>query len=250
MKEELDIFTKKVNVKKQKPKLDVDYREKNSLVPSELVSLGMDVEFKELKVADYIVNGIAIERKTVSDFISSMMNRRILNQLEELQQYESRLLIIEGISEQELYTDSGKKREFYYSLADTENYSGNLKEKGGKANGIPPNAVRSFLLTVLLKHKVPIIFTKNAEDTAKFISVLSKKKPKETPLNVRKKALNPKEQKQFIIESFPGIGPKKAKALLKRFGTLKGIINASEKELREIIGKKAENIKKIIEEKY
>ncbi len=172
------------------------------------------------------MKGVAIERKTISDFVSSMVNRRLLKQLEEIAQYKDRLLIVEGIDEQELYTDS-------------QDWV-----------GMHPNAIRGFLLSILLKYKVPIIFTKNYEDTAKFLSVLSKRKPNETPLNVNKKSLNNRERAQFILEGFPGIGPKTAKKLLKKFKTIKNIINASEEELKEIIGKKAETIRKIIETKY
>ncbi len=225
----LDIFSKKEtksNKKIEKSKVIADYREKNCLVPSELQNLGLDVEFKELKVADYIVKDVAIERKTVSDFISSMINRRLLNQLEGLQQYKHKLLIIEGIDEQELYTDSEEK------------------------TGMHPNAVRGFLLSILLKHKVPIIFTKDCEDTAKFISIISKKKSQELPLNVKKKSLDKKERLQFLLEGFPGIGPKTARKLLSHFGTLKKIINASEEELKEVLGKKAEIMKELIEQDY
>jgi Fanconi anemia group M protein len=227
MKKIFDIFSKKYSkYVKEKPKAILDYREKNSLIPSELINLGLEIEFRNLKVADYIIKGVAIERKTVSDFVSSMINRRLIKQLKELGQYKEKLLIVEGIDEQELYTDS-------------ENWT-----------GMHPNSIRGFLLSILLKYKVPIIFTKNYEDTAKFLSVLSKRKSKEFPLNVKKKNLNKKEQKQFIIEGFSGIGPKTAKKLFKKFKTIKNIINASEEELKEVIGKKAEIMKKIIEDKY
>jgi len=224
----LDIFSKKktyIRQEKPKEKVIIDYRERNCLIASELVASGLDVEFKELKVADYIVKGIAIERKTISDFISSMINKRLLNQLEELKQYENRLLIIEGISEQELYSDS-------------------------KDSGINPNAIRGFLLSILLKYKVPIIFTKNYQDTAKFILVLSRKKEKEMPLNISKKSLSKKERLQFIVEGFPGIGPKTAKKLLKKFKTLKELFNASESDLHEVLGKKAKILFELINSKY
>src|SRR3990167_10158373 len=105
-----DIFSKKEIVSKkellkEKIKIIVDYREKNSLVASYLINLGFDVEFKELKIGDYVVKDTIIERKTISDFISSMINGRLLKQLEELKQFENKLLIIEGLSKQEIYTD-------------------------------------------------------------------------------------------------------------------------------------------------
>ena len=226
MKTIFDIFSKKAVKHIEKPKIIIDYREKNSLVISELVSLGFEIEFQSLKVGDYLVNGVAIERKTVSDFLSSMINRRLLSQLKELQQYENRLLVVEGIDEQELYTDS-------------ENLT-----------GMHPNSVRGFLLSILLNYKVPIIFTKNYEDTARFLSVLSKRKSRELPLNVRKKAFNKKEQMQLILEGFPGIGPKTSKKLLKEFKTIKNVINATEEELKKILGKKSEIVKKIINDEY
>ena len=207
-----------------KEKISMDYRERNSLVYSELVKLGIEVEIKELKVADYLVKDVAIERKTISDFISSMINKRLTKQLEELQQYENRLLIVEGWDEQELYYDDAVQE-----------------------GGMHPNAVRGFLLSILLKYKVPIIFSKDCPDTARFISVLAKRQGKELSLNVSKKTLSIQERLQFILEGFPGIGPKTARKLLKKFKTLKNIFNAKEEDLREILGKKSTAIKEIIE---
>jgi Fanconi anemia group M protein len=229
MKQIFDIFSRREQKEKakitEKPKIIADYREKNSMVISELTSLGIETETRELKVADYLINGIAIERKTVSDFLNSMKNQRLVKQLEELQQYESKILIIEGLEEQELYSDS-------------------------ETTGMHPNSIRGFLLSILLRYKVPIIFTKNYEDTAKFLSVLSKKKERESPINAKKKSLSKKERLQFILEGFPGIGPKTAKKLLKKFTTIQNVINADSNELKEILGKKTDIVKSIIEQKY
>ncbi len=219
---------KKKESKKEtfKEKIIVDYRERNCLVPSSLVKLGLNIEFRELKIADYIVRDVAIERKTVSDFLSSMINKRLVNQLNELETYDKRLLIIEGISEQELYSDSKENR------------------------GINANAIRGFLLSIILKHRTPILFTKNQEDTSKIIAVLAKRKEKEISIKERKKGNNKREQKQLIIEGFPGIGPKNAKKILENFKNIKSFVNSSEEDLKKIIGKKAEILKKIIEEEY
>jgi len=225
MKPILGIFSKVREKKEKKPKVIMDYREKNSLVYSQLIELGIEVEIKELKVADYIVNDVAIERKTVQDFISSMLNKRLTNQLQGLQQYKNRILIIEVIDEHELYA------------------------KGVPDTGIHPNAIRGFLLSIILSYKTPIIFTKDSEDTARFISVLSKRQKKELSLNVSKKNLNKKERMQFILEGFPCIGPKTAKKLLSHFKTLRELFSASIEELTEIIGKRAE-VFRLLEEHY
>ena len=222
-----NIFSKGSARQEQKPRLAIiaDNHEKNSLVISELSSLNIDVEMKHLPVADFLVNGVAIERKTISDFLSSMINKRLARQLEEIKQYPKSLLIIEGIDEQELYNDCNHE-------------------------GINANAIRGFLLSILLGFQVPIIFTKDYADTARFISVLAKKEKKgHISLRAVKKALNKKEQLQYILEGFPGIGPATAKKLLKRFKTIRGIIDASENELKKEIGKKA-GVFKIITEKY
>jgi Fanconi anemia group M protein len=210
---------------KEKKKIIADYREKNSLVISNIISRGVDIEFKELKVADYIVGNVAIERKTVSDFISSMINKRLLNQLEGLKQYEKKLLLIEGMEERELYNENNEI-------------------------GVNANAIRGFLLSIVLRHNIPIIFTKNSEDTAKYFLVMLNKKEREMSMHAKRKSRGRKEQIEFIIESFPGIGPKTSRKLLEKFRTVKNIMNASEKELKECIGKKAYVLIELINKAY
>lgn len=209
----------------------VDNREKNSLVLAELISGCMEVELKQLEVADYIIGDTAIERKTISDFISSMMNKRLLQQLNGLQQYPSRLIIIEGIDEHEFYND---------------------KSEGG----IHANAIRGMILSIIFDFATPIIFTKDSADTAKFLMVLAKRFDRgkqEIGLNPKRRARSVPEQQQFILEGFPGIGPVSAKALLKKFGTIKGIINATPEELekeKKLNGKKAKIFNELVNRVY
>ncbi len=217
----LDIFSKKKEEgKKEKTKIEVDFREKNSLVPSELMKLGMEIEFKHLLVGDYIVKGVVIERKTISDFKSSIINKRIITQLLELKQFDKSLLVLEG--------------------TDEDMYQG----------GIHENAFRGFLLSVALEYEVPVIFTHNERDTAKYISVLSRKEKKDISFRASKIFLSDKEQLQFILEGFPNVGPKKAQMLLEKFGSLREIINSNEDDLKEILGKRVEEFRKLIEMRY
>lgn len=205
-------------------KIIADYREKNSLVIAELMHNQVEVEIKHLPVADFIIKNTAIERKTVSDFISSMINKRLLRQLEEIKQYPKPLLLIEGCEEQELYND----------------------EEGG----VHGNAIRGFLLHISLELQIPIIFTKDYEDTAKFLTLIAKKQqPNHIAIRAKKRVRNKREQLQFILEGFPNIGPATAKKLLKHYKTLKQIINTELEELKKLIGKKAE-IFNLLEQTY
>lgn len=229
MPELINIFSKhkeEEQTEKEKPKIIADHREKNSLVISELASLGARVSMEHLEVADFLVKGVAIERKTVSDFLSSMISKRLSEQLINMQQYPENLLIIEGLENQEIYNDKAYEKE----------------------GGMNPNAIRGFLLNILLKYKVPIIFTKNYADTAKFLIVLAKK-PEETSesLRAKRQTRDINEQKQFILEGFPGIGAKTAKKLLKEYGSIKKVINASADELKHSLGKKSESFNQLLD---
>lgn len=218
-----NIFDKK-NQDKHVEKIGIiaDYHEKNSLVIAELIKKGINVKFEALPVADFIIGNVAIERKTVSDFIASMINKRLVAQLEEIKQYPNRFLLIEGIDEQELYNDDNHE-------------------------GVDSNAIRGFLLSIIVGHHTPILFTKNYEDTAAFLSILAKKeKTPHTSYRPVKRSLNIREQLQYILEGFPGIGPATAKKLIARFGSIKNIVEAAETDITNILGKKAESFRHLI----
>jgi ERCC4-type nuclease len=219
----LEIFSKKSSKIKEIPKqkVIVDHRENKSSVPEEIKKLGLEVELKELKVGDYQVRNTIIERKTQQDFLSSMINKRLLRQIQDLEKLQKKLLIIEG-------------SEDLISLSE----------------GINPNAIRGFMLSITLKNKIPIIQTKNQKETAKIIQLIANKKEKEISLNPTRSNLGSKEQLEYIIQVFPGIGPKTSKKLLEEFGTIQNIINAPEENLKKILGKKSEKFLELIGRKY
>lgn len=218
----LDIFSssKKKTKPKIKPKIIADVHEKNSLILSELHhNKDIDLEIKPLKIADYLIGNTAIERKTISDFISSMLSKRLIQQLPQMKKYKQQLLIIEGYEENDIY------------------------------ERLNPNAIRGFILAISLNYQIPIIFTKDHEDTARYLITLAKQQLKpqqEISLHSRiPKTI--KAQKQYILEAFPNIGPQTAKKLLKKFGSIKSTINADTEELREILRTKSEDFKKLLD---
>lgn len=211
-----NIFSKKKKEKnEEKTQITVDYREKNSLVPSELVKLNFNIEFQQLNIGDYIINKTIVERKTLSDLQSSIINKRIFDQLNNLKQFDSALLIIEASSNNKI---------------------------------IHENALRGFLLSLSTEYKIPFIFSENERETAIYLSLLAKKKiNKEISLRQTRIFSTKKEQQQFILEGFPDIGPATAKKLLRKFSSLFNIFNAQESDLREILGKRYSLFKSLLE---
>lgn len=209
-----NIFSNKpTEMKKQNSKIIVDHREKNSLVPSELSKLGFQIQFEQLKLGDYIINNHIVERKTFSDLQSSIINKRIFSQINDLVQHNS-LLIIEGSSD--LF--------------------------------IHENAMRGFLLSLAKNYKIPFVFSKDEEETAKYICLLANKdKVSNDSVRHTRSNLSNKQRKQFILEGFPGIGPKTAKKLLNEFKSLREIFNSSDEKLENILGKKAEQFRNLLD---
>ncbi|MDD2531162.1 MAG: helix-hairpin-helix domain-containing protein, partial [Candidatus ainarchaeum sp.] len=122
---------------------------------------------------------------------------------------------------------------------------------------IHKNSIFGALTSIALDYQVPLLNSKDSNETAQILYVIAKREQKtnnkEVRIRVGRKGLTLSEQQRFIIEGFPSVGPNLAKALLEKFGSIKNIVNASEKELQELenLGKKKANlIQKVLREKY
>lgn len=181
----------------------IDKREAQSLITANLIEQKAKISHEILEIGDYLIGDTIIERKTYKDFLSSISDKRLFTQLKEMKKYPNHFLIIEGF-------------DFTY-----------------KSN-IHPNAIRGIILSITTDYKIPIIYTENSEDTAKFLILTAKRYEKQKPpssIRQTKTYMNSIQQKQFILEGFPGIGPTIAKNLLEEFETLNNIFQATEKEL-------------------
>ena len=212
----------------KKAKMYVDHRERNADILRHMADDDqLHVKMKQLPVGDYIVSErTAVERKKGSDFVSSIINGRIFKQAEELKEsFDSPIIIIEG-------------------------------DFNGQRN-VHPNALRGAISSLMIDYQIPVLQTKDAIETAQFVSFLAKreqlKERRVMRLRGEKRAFDPDQWKQFIVESLPGIGPKTAKALLNHFGTVENVFIASKQELREVEGigdKRAKEIRQMLSKKY
>ena len=206
-------------------KIIVDFQEsRNCLI--EYLREEVLVEVKKLKVGDFIISkDVVVERKTVDDFINSLIDHRLFKQAENMQKnYSCPIFIIEGDIE--------------------DLFARNISER----------ALWSAIVSLMLKNNVKFLFTNSFKETAQVLCILAKKEQvddnKELALRCKTNKMSLKEKQQFFIEGLPGVGPKLAKNLLKKFKSPKGIITAKEEDLKKIdkLGpKKAEKIKRVLD---
>ena len=99
----------------------VDKREPN-FYASMLKSRNIEVKRDQLEIGDYLLpDSTVIERKTVSDFLSSIIDGRIWVQAKNLTQYENPMIVIETQNKWKNFYFSNAKypHKVYYSVSYT-----------------------------------------------------------------------------------------------------------------------------------
>lgn len=144
------------------------------------------VEVKYLESGDYVFGEVGIERKTISDLIDSIYDKRLWSQLDTLRRtYKIPILLIEGW--------------------------GGLEKLDKFTQGV--------LTTLLLFWKQSIIFSYDWRETSKWVEVLFLKhgigKSNRTPPAVVKKHKNIKDIRLEMLQCIQGIGPVTAKKILE-----------------------------------
>ena len=176
---------------------------------------------KRLPAGDYLFDGeLLVERKTIPDLCCSIKDGRLFGQAGKL--LRSRVpacLMVEG-----------RNKEF-------------------KQTDFSPQAIQGILLSLSLAFRLPVLRTKNPNNTASVMLQCFKQLTKDTLVDqrlfprkgtFRKKGDPLLSQKTHILEGFPGIGVDKAERLLETFGNLRALFTADEGQLIKVpgIGKK------------
>jgi len=214
--------------KKSSIKIIVDHRESRSPVMRFLTQKDIIVEPQQLDVGDYIISSrIGIERKTVDDFLASLIEGKLFVQMKNLRATYSRpLLLIEG--------------------------EGLLTKRN-----ISHNAIFGSFTSIIVDFGIPIITTQSSQETADFLAIMAQREQKEgdraVAIRGEKTARTISEQQQFLIEGLPNVSAVLAQRLLQHFGSVRAVANATEEELCKItgIGKNiAADILKILNAEY
>ena len=186
----------------------VDDRELRGVACRKLFELGAHLSPTRLPIGDFVCSPkICFERKTASDFESSVIDGRLFAQAAELSaNFPSCLIGVIG-------------REFAR---------------------ISPQAMRGAVLSLVTDYRIPVLFFDDESEFAHYVYSAAWREQlapeKETKLRFEKHSMGEQELRRFIVESLPGIGPKTAKALLEHFGSVENVFTAEEEELAEVEG--------------
>ena len=186
--------------------ITVDVRERRSDVPTQLAALGAQLSMVTLAVGDYAVGDRVVERKTVADLHSSLVDRRLWSQVAALRRDPRRAyIVVEGED-----LDDGP---------------------------VPARALRGALLKVL-DNGIDLLRTPSPEDTALWLHVLARQEQRRQQLRAtvssgrRRIIVSP----VGLLSAIPGISVESAKALLRSHGSIAAIAAASERDLQSVPG--------------
>lgn len=209
-----------------KPVVFVDKRELRSGISERLRELGVQVKEITLEVGDYLISeGVAVERKTAKDFVSSIIDGRLFEQAKNLtNNFQHPIIVIEG-------------EDFY-------------------ERNVHPNAIKGAIASLVMDYGITILQTKDLDETAEMLAIMAKRELKNghvARLRGEKKPASDREMQLYLVEGLPGVGPELARKLLAKFKTVEGVFTASEKELKEVEGlgdKKAKEIRRILTKEW
>jgi len=186
---------------------------------AELIDKGINPKIESLPVGDFLIFGkteedaTLIERKTASDFLSSLEGKkkgkiwvkgRLWDQLKRMKEsgVKDRWILLEGSLTSRLtaYRKKGfTKQRVWGALEGIKNWGTGIQR------------------------------VKNKDESVEWLiyKIEKKRKPKkEFALRASPhKSMTLREKKLYLLEGLPGIGPKTAKAILREFKTIKKFIN-------------------------
>jgi len=206
-------------------KLYVDTRELRSETVR-ILSREYEIVPVQISVGDYILSDrVAVERKTVDDFLASIADGRLFDQAKKLkEEYDAPILIIEG--------DNLFKRNFRES------------------------AIYGAIASLAIDFRIPVLFARDPRESAKIISAIYRRERaerREVALRKERKPMTIEERQRYIVESLPNVSAKLSKRLLEHFGSVRAVMDAEVGDLMKVKGigrKTAEEIYEAVNSEY
>ena len=187
-----------------------DSREARSGIATRLAKIpGVTLEQAELSSGDYLIgNGIAVERKAASDFVISLMEGRLFDQLARMAiEHERVVVLIEG------------------DIYETR-------------SAIAPESLDGALSYIALLSGASLIISPSVARTPYILHRMALHAVHGLGYEIPLRAGKPKgpAAAQYLLEGLPTVGPKAAQALLAHFGSPRGVFSASREQLLAVKG--------------
>jgi len=210
-------------------KLIIDSRENSELterVIEKAQSLNVPFEKQWLEIGDYVFNDVCFEAKSSFDFIQSIVNKRLWNQLDNMDRaYVNNLVIVYGSFE-----DGFRKH--------LEHIKTNMNKTAQRV--ILRKKFFGSMSKIILDTDCSIIWVRDALTAAELIAVVCKMQPHDRevyiPRIVKQKKISTTDLRVDVLSTIKGVSDKKAKLLIKKFGSIMEIGEATPSELSEIDG--------------
>lgn len=193
-------------------KIIADDREANSHTVLELQNMpGVEIMIQRLPLGDYEIDkSFLFERKTLIDLTASIKDGRLFKQACQLASSPMRnAIILEGTSKD--LVDSKMRRE----------------------------AIQGALITLTIVLGIPILRSKDPQETARLMLYAAKQFKTIQLRAVRRQVKRPKGKRKIqlhFLQGLPGIGPERAQRMLDKFCSVEGVITAGLQELMDIPG--------------
>jgi len=209
--------------------LIIDSREKKGsklvdLVEAKAKSLSIPTEKKWIEVGDYVYDDICFEAKSSIDFLGSVLSKRMWTQIDNMDRnYKTNIVIIYGSMKEAIDTV-------------IENSYSKLPIASRKV--MMNNKFLGAIGRMVLDTDVKPFWVPTEKEAALIITSVCKMKP------IDREAIRPQIIKRIstddlridVLTSIKGISVKKAKALLKKFGSIAEIAHTPANEINSIDG--------------
>ena len=207
--------------------LVMDSREKSKLVElveQEAKRLHVITEKRFLQIGDYVCGDVCFEAKSTTDFLGSVMSKRLWTQIDNMDRhYTTNVIIIYGTIDEAI-------------LSIIENSPNNMPVKARAV--MLQNKFMAAIGRITLDMDAKPFWVSNVEQASEIIASVAKMQPKE------RKVIQPEVFKRVttddlridMLTSIKGVSSKKAKDMIKQFGSLMEIGECSAFELQAIDG--------------
>ncbi|MFH1786946.1 MAG: ERCC4 domain-containing protein [archaeon] len=207
----------------------VDNRELKGRVVKELYAKGAEIKPAQLHVADFQVSErVGIERKSLGDFLSSLVDGRLFEQAKRMKDsFEKPIILLVG-------------SEDIYSIR-------NIDER----------AIRGAVISLVVDYGIPVLKVESEADAANYIWQMARREQLDLKKSVQirgsKKVSSTQAEQEFLVAGLPNVGQTLARNMLNHFGSVEKVFTASEVELQKVdkLGpKKARRIRSLVTSKY